>query len=420
MTNELILERLAESFAYPFTPSQARAAVLLAHFITTDKPRPACILRGYAGTGKTSLIGALVRVVRSLGQPVVLLAPTGRAAKVFSRHAGTAAYTIHRAIYRQETFRGESTRFDLGHNALKRALFIVDEASMIGSGGEAGSIFGSGLLLDDLIQYVYSGVGCRLLFVGDTAQLPPVGETLSPALSNDALRSYGLLVGSADLTEVVRQHHDSDVLTEATRLRNLLEESYEGIPPIRTDQRGEVRALPGSELIESLYTDYQNCGEDEVIVVTRSNKRANIYNEGIRSRIFGREEEPTRGDRVMAVKNNYFWTEQAARLLPKDEKLPLDFIANGDTAEVVRIRHVHEQYGFLFGDATLRFSDYEDYELDCRVLLSTLHSESPSLTRDESEQLYTRILEDYAHIPLKRDRMKALREDPYYLSLIHI
>ena len=253
--------------------------------------------------------------------------------------------------------------------------------------------------------------------VGDTAQLPPVGEEDSPALSDDVLRGYGLLVGSADLTEVVRQKSQSDVLSGATLLRTLLAEEFNGIPPIHTDRHGEVRALPGTELIESLVGDYQEFGSDEVIVVTRSNKRANIYNEGIRSRIFDREDELTRGDLIMVVKNNYFWTAQLAKTLQKDETLPFNFIANGDTAEVVRVRNVHEQYGFRFADATLRFPDYADFEMNCRLLLSTLKSESPSLTREENEQLYERILSDYQHIPTKRDRLKALRQDSYYNAL---
>ena len=420
MLNDEILQLISQQFGYPFTPSQQQAATLLSHFVTTPRADAACILRGYAGTGKTSLVGALVKVMRMLKRDVVLLAPTGRAAKVFSHHAGTAAYTIHRVIYRQQTFQGEGTRFSLGFNKLRHALFVVDEASMIssGSGGlGTNALFGTGELMDDLIRYVYSGEGCRLLLVGDTAQLPPVGEEESPALCDDVLKGYGLLVGSASLTEVVHQSKDSDVLSGATLLRTLLTEGFEGIPPIHTDAHGEVRALPGNELIESLVGDYQEYGADNVIVVTRSNKRANIYNNGIRSRIFDREDEITRGDLVMAVKNNYYWTEQCARQLPKDEVMPFNFIANGDTAEVVRIRNVHEQYGFRFADATLRFADYDDFELDCRVLLSTLQSESPSLTHEESNALYERVLEDYMHIPLKKDRMKALRQDSYYNAL---
>lgn len=420
MFNDEILKLIAQQFAFPLTPSQQQAALLLAHFVTTPKAYAACILRGYAGTGKTSLVGALVKVMHLLKRDVVLLAPTGRAAKVFSHHAGMPAYTIHRVIYRQESFQGEGTRFSLGYNKLRNALFVVDEASMISSGTgvmSTDTVFGTGELMDDLIQYVYSGTGCKLLLVGDTAQLPPVGEEDSPALCDEVLRRYGLLVGSASLTEVVRQSSESDVLSGATLLRQLLTEGFEGIPPIHTDAHGEVRALPGNELIESLVGDYQEYGADSVIVVTRSNKRANIYNNGIRSRIFDREDEITRGDLIMAVKNNYYWTEQCVKSLPKDEKMPFNFIANGDTAEVVRIRNVHEQYGFRFADATLRFADYDDFEMDCRLLLSTLQSESPSLTREESNQLYERVLEDYMHIPLKKDRMKALREDPYYNAL---
>lgn len=286
-----------------------------------------------------------------------------------------------------------------------------------GTGGINESIFGTGELMDDLIRYVYSGEGCRLLFVGDKAQLPPVGEEESYALNNDFLKQYGLTVGSADLTEVVRQSKQSDVLSEATMLRTLMQQPFSGIPPIHTHPNGEVRSLPGNELIESLVTDYQEFGVNGVIVVTRSNKRANIYNNGIRAQIFDREEQLVRGDIIMAVKNNYFWAEQCAKALPQGERMPFDFIANGDTAEVVRIRNVHEQYGFMFADATLCFPDYADFEIDCRVLLSTLTSESPSLTSTESNSLYEQVLADYQHIPLKKDRMKALRQDPYYNAL---
>lgn len=418
MSSENIALDIEKELGFVPTAGQQRAIVLLSHFVTTPKPHAACILRGYAGTGKTSIVSALVRVMRKWQKTVVLLAPTGRAAKVFARMAGEGAYTIHRMIYRQETFRGEGTRFDLGYNKFRNALFIVDEASMIATGttGEP-SVFGSGELLDDLMRYVYMSAGCRLLFVGDTAQLPPVGETESAALNNSTLERYGMLVGSADLTEVVRQSHESDVLAGATRIRQLLAEEYYGIPPISTSAHGEVRVLPGNELIESLVSDYRDYGTGGVIVVTRSNKRANVYNNGIRARIFDREEALTRGDLVMAVKNNYYWTERAAKRLPEKEELPFSFIANGDTAEVMSIRNVHEQYGFSFADATLRFPDYNDCELDCRLLLSTLQSESPSLTAAERTTLYERVMEDYAHLPSKKDRLKALREDAYYNAL---
>lgn len=419
MLSDEIAVMIENELGFEPTPGQRKAVTLLSHFVGTPRQHVACILRGYAGTGKTSLVGALVRVMQQLGRPVVLLAPTGRAAKVFARMARTPAYTIHRVIYRQETFQGEGTHFSLGYNKLRNALFIVDEASMInrGTGLATGSQFGTGELMDDLLQYVYTADGCRLLFVGDTAQLPPVGEEESSALSNDTLAGYGLLVGSADLTEVVRQSRDSDVLTGATLIRNLLTDDYPGIPPVHTAPDGEVRIMPGNELIESLVSDYREYGTEGVIVVTRSNKRANIYNNGIRARIFDREDELTRGDLVMAVKNNYYWTEQAAKHLPKGEVMPFTFIANGDTAEVVRIRNVHEQYGFRFADAVLQFPDYDNFELDCRLLLSTLQSDSPSLTTAERNTLYERVLEDYMHIPLKKDRMKALRQDAYYNAL---
>ena len=417
MQSEQIYRALESAFGFPFTPDQERAAMLLACFVASDKPQPACILRGFAGTGKTSLVAALVRVVKALGRTVVLLAPTGRAAKVFSRHAGLPAFTVHRAIYRQETFQGEGTRFSLNFNKLRHALFVVDEASMIAMGHPADSgapAFGSGQLLDDLVRFVYEGEGCRLLLTGDTAQLPPVGEEESGALRAQTLARYGLLVGEADLRQVVRQAEGSSVLAGATLLRRLLAEDFAGLPPLCPDPQGELRRLPAGELIEQLETDYHEVGTEGVLVVTRSNRRANVYNQGIRGRIFGREEALTRDDLVMAVKNNYHWTERAAKGLGPGERLPMDFIANGDAARVVRIRNEHRQHGFIFADATLRFPDYDDFELDCRVLLSTLTSESPSLTREESRRLFEAVEADYAHIPLKRDRMKAVRQDAYY------
>lgn len=410
---------LAAEFPHSFTPLQAEAAARLARFAADAAGPEVFILRGYAGTGKTTLVGALVRALVALRRPVVLLAPTGRAAKVLADRSGRSASTIHRMIYRQETFTGEDTRFSMDFNRLQRAVFVVDEASMIARGEAfSGSPFGSGQLLDDLLRYVHEGVDCRLLLVGDTAQLPPVGEEESPALSTAVMRRYGLRVAEADLTEVVRQSAASGVLANATRLRQCIDGGSEVLPRIAVSRHGEVRVLPGNELIEALVSAYADYGADDTIVVTRSNRRANIYNNGIRARVFDREEEITRGDRVMVVKNNYFWTEQLQAGRDKDEPaLPMNFIANGDTAEVIRIRNVHSEYGFRFADATLRFTDYDDFELDCRVLLDTLASESPSLTAEESHRLYEGVLADYADIPSRRERMKALRRDPYYNAL---
>ena len=408
---------IAEEFGFPFTPMQSKATMALARFVLTPLPDCAFILRGYAGTGKTSLIGAFVRVMKRLERDVVLMAPTGRAAKVLAKHAGTEAHTIHKVIYRQQTFNGEGTKFSIGFNKLKNAIFIVDEASMIAIDDGGASIFGTGQLLDDLIRFVYEGTGCRLLLLGDTAQLPPVGAEESPALMKSVIEQYGLRVGQADLTEVVRQGEQSGVLSNATMLRQSISEEKEELPAIRVSGSGEVRLMPGDELIEALATDYQDYGTQDTIVITRSNKRANIFNNGIRAQILDREDQLNRGDLIMAVKNNYFWTERAAKELPKGERLPMDFIANGDTAEIVRIRNVHEQFGFRFADATLCFPDYGDFEIDCRVLLDTLNSESPSLTHEESQHLYEEVLKDYADIPQKKERMKKLREDPYYNAL---
>lgn len=403
----------------PFEPTfqQAEAIESLSRFLVSPVSDAAFILRGYAGTGKTSLVSAIVRMLNQIHRTVVLLAPTGRAAKVFSAYAGQPAYTIHKAIYRQRTFTGEDTAFNLGYNKLRHALFIVDEASMIANQGFSGARFGSGMLLDDLIRYVFEGEGCKLLLVGDTAQLPPVGEEDSPALSVENLCSYGLRVSHYDLTEVVRQAASSGVLWNATRLRCLLSEGNFQLPQIHARHFPDISFMPGNELVESLEQSYRQCGTSDTIVITLSNKRAIVYNNGIRTRIFDRESELTKGDMIMAVKNNYFWTEQEARHLEKDEHLPFDFIANGDVAEVRHISNVHEMHGFRFADATLCFHDYEDYEMTCRVLLDTLQAEAPSLTHEQSNRLFENVLADYADIPQRRERFKKLRQDPYYNAL---
>ena len=417
MLSDALLQHIEREFPHAFTPLQHEAAEALSRFVMSGARRPAFLLRGYAGTGKTSLVAALVRTLRAIGRPVCLLAPTGRAAKVFSHFAGAKATTIHRTIYRQRTFNGEDTGFDLGFNKLKDAVFIVDEASMLSIGVELNSPFGTGHLLDDLVSYVYQGTGCRLLLVGDRAQLPPVGEEESPALCADVMSAYGLTVSEANLTEVVRQDEASPVLLAATQLRLAMHTEPDTPPRIASGgPRNQLQFLPGNELIEALVSAYSHNGADETIVVVPSNKRAIVYNNGIRARIFDREDELTRGDRVMAVRNNYYWPEQVRKGLSREEaeRIPFDFIANGDTAEVVRIRNIHEQHGFRFADAILRFPDYDEFEMECRVMLNTLTSEAPALTQEESRRLYENVLLDYADIPSRRERMKRLREDPYY------
>ena len=436
MISQLFAQNIAEAFPHAITPHQEAAALNMGEFLSDPRTSQAFILRGYAGTGKTSLVGAVVRVWQQLQRTVVLLAPTGRAAKVFSLHAGSPAYTIHKIIYRQDAFKGEDTHFNPGWNPFKEALFIVDEASMVSNNG-GNRLFGTGCLLDDLIQFVYTGAGCRLMMVGDTAQLPPVGEEESPALQPSILEGYGLNVRMAELTEVVRQAQTSAVLRNATHLRLQIStfdgtsvqgayaddgDAYHavnenGLPLITVGEHSEVRVIPGDELIEALEASYQNWGTSDTIIVTRSNKRANIFNQGVRTRIFDREDILVRGDQIMTVKNNYYWTARAATQLAEGETLPLAFVANGDSAEVVRLHNVHDMHGFQFADATLRFPDYDNYELDCRILLSTLLSDSPSLTSTESAQLYEAVYQDYVDIRNQRERMKAIRQDPYYNAL---
>ena len=409
MINNYLERQIKEIFHFQPTKEQDFVIKMLATFLLSPKSDLLFLLRGYAGTGKTSLVGALVKTLDMLKQKTILLAPTGRAAKVLSSYANHPAFTIHKKIYRQKSFADESASFSICDNLNKHTLFLVDEASMISNEGLSGSMFGSGRLLDDLIQYVYSGEGCRLLILGDTAQLPPVGEEQSPALSAMMLAGYGLEVMEANLTQVVRQAESSGILWNATALRKLLvqDECY-SLPKIRITGFPDVKVVPGNELMEALEACYDNDGLEETIVVCRSNKRANIYNNGIRSRILWREDELNNGDLLMIAKNNYFWTEQE-----KD----MDFIANGELAVVQRVRRQSELYGFRFVDVTLTFPDQDNYELDANLLLDTLQSESPALTRADGDRLFNAVLEDYADIPLKRERMKKMKADPYYNAL---
>ena len=409
MVNTYLGQQIKTNFPYKPTFEQENVVKILANFLFCRKMDVLFLLKGYAGTGKTSLIGALVKTMDQLEQKCILMAPTGRAAKVFSHYAGHPAYTIHKKIYRQKSFSNEVDNFSINDNLHQHTLFIVDEASMIANDGLSGSMFGTGRLLDDLIQYVYSGQGCRLMLIGDTAQLPPVGEEESPALSADALKGYGLEVYEGMLTEVVRQLHDSGILWNATELRRYIaEEDYFTLPPVRVEGFPDIKVVPGNELIETINDCYEQVGMDETIVVCRSNKRANIYNKGIRNTILYREEELESGDLLMVAKNNYFWTEECKEI---------DFIANGDIAEVRRVRREREMYGFRFADVTLRFSDYNDMELEATVLLDTLHTESPALPKEMNDKLFYAVLEDYADITIKRERMKKMKSDPYYNAL---
>lgn len=380
----------------------------MSQFLYDSDPRSAFLLRGYAGTGKTSLVSALIQTLPQLRVNCVLLAPTGRAAKVLSGYAHRPAFTIHKKIYMTATDASGALRTVRAINRHTYTLFIVDEASMIGI--EPTSSHHS--LLEDLVDYVYDGSHCRLMLIGDTAQLPPVGQSESPALDERYLAaSFGLNVSSCELTEVVRQQHLSGILNNATSLRGQIASLVGGdeaeLPLFQTAP--DVVRLMGEDLMETLFREYEGAALEDVVVVTRSNKRANLFNQGIRNSVLFREEEVNAGDYLMVVKNNYYWL---------DNDSTIGFIANGDIVEVLSVRNVQELYGFRFADATLRFVDYpEEQPRDCKLMLSTLNSESPSLTSDEQASLYTTVMEDYADLPHKADRLRELRQNPYYNAL---
>lgn len=394
------------------TAEQEHAIDVFSLFMTDRDDHVVMILRGSAGTGKTTLAGAIVRAMNVLKQKMILLAPTGRAAKVFALNAGHPAYTIHRRIYRQKSA-GDISAFNLNFNNNRDTLFMIDEASMIANQGYGESAFGSGCLLDDLMQFVYSGQNCRMVLVGDKAQLPPVGEDESPALMSDVLRAYGMKVYECDLNQVLRQSEDSGILWNATRIRTLIDDWV--LPKIRFQGFADIVRVPGDELIESLATSYSRVGMDETMVITRSNKRANIYNQGIRNTVLDREDELCRGDQLMIVKNNYYWVK--GDTTNTQSPTPITFIANGDIAVVQRVRNVQELFGFRFADVTMTLPDYDSYELTATVILDSLTTESPALSREQQEQLYNAVMEDYADIPLKADRIKQLKKDKYFNAL---
>ena len=415
--------KILQQFGFPPTQEQANALDVFARFLTDRNPQVVMILRGSAGTGKTSLSGAIVRTLQAIRQKVMLLAPTGRAAKVFSLNSGTPAYTIHRRIYREKSFSGVDGQFNLNDNLFTDTLFMVDEASMVANMGLGGMSFGSGCLLDDLVHFVYQGRNDRLMLIGDKAQLPPVGEEESPALNAAMLQGYGLTVYECDLNEVLRQSEQSGILYNATMIRQMItHDDITQLPKIRFTGFSDIKPMPGAELIEALADSYHHVGLDDTIVVTRSNKRANIFNQGIRNMVLDREEELSHGDILMIVKNNYYWMEEERKKInEKDNQVPSNeipaFLANGDRAKVLKVRRRIDLYGFRFATLLLQFPDYGNYELEATVLLDTLTSEAPALTHEQQEQLFHQIEEDYQDVPLKADRMKAIRQDQFYNAL---
>lgn len=399
MIENFLKNRILTCLPFVANEGQNELITRLGVFLCSHEHRPCFVLRGYAGTGKSSVVGALVQALSQLQQPCVLLAPTGRAAKVLARYANAPAFTIHKCIYRRET-KGDA--FQLGWNRCRNTLFIVDEASMI-SADRDNNVFGSGSLLDDLIQYVFSGEGNRLLLIGDDAQLPPIGHEHSVALDTEYLQGYGLYLYSGYLTEVARQAADSGILNNATRIRCLQYNHH--TEPIQAAP--DVHLLDGQQMVEAIDRSFRTVGEEETIILTRSNRRTNLYNQGVRSQLLSREGILTGGDRVMISRNNYFWTEQY-------EDMP--FLANGDILEVTRLRNEREMYGFHFADAELRSIDYT-WEIQATVWLDSLTTDSPEVSYRLQRELFDLIAQDYPEIKNRRELRDKIMASPYYNAL---
>jgi len=404
---------LLHEFPHATTPGQEQLMGELSVFLSISwkKANALFLLKGYAGTGKTTVVKALVNVLPAIGKRTVLMAPTGRAAKVMAGYTGKQAHTIHRKIYLAWTNKEGQIELKLQKNLHRHTLFIVDEASMIQHAMPAeGQLFSTRNLLDDLFTYVQSGENCRLLFIGDAAQLPPVGLDYSPALDVAFLKSsYHLEIDTFELMEVVRQSQESGILVNATQIREKLSFPEIRFPLFHLNPYPDVLRIDGSELEEALNQAYTGSARENNVVICRSNKRANLFNREIRRRILFLEGEITAGDYLMVVKNNYFW-------------LPLEssagFIANGDIVEVLRIGKIEEIYGFRFADITIRFIDYpEEPELDVKILLDTLNSESAALPQPDNNRLFQTIMEDYAHLRSRRERVDHVKLDPYFNAL---
>lgn len=402
-------EYISQSFPHQPTAQQQELFHKLHNFLVTEDGDECFILRGYAGTGKTTIVGALVKALPKYNFRSILLAPTGRAAKVITNYSGRKAFTIHKRIYRKKSALNVDEAFALAENLSANTLFIVDEASMISNEHNSGN---RETLLRDLVNYVYNTKNCKLMLVGDTAQLPPVGTIDSPALDAKLMKgTFGLDVHTYELTDVLRQQKESGILYNVTNVRNIIREEKEVMPRIVTKGYKDVYRMRGDMLEEGLNYAYNKYGNDDTLIICRSNKNANLYNRQIRGRILYREEELTGGDQLMIVRNNYFW-------LKDQEDSSTGFIANGDIARVKKVRRFEEMYGFRFADVQLEFIDYaEDPILDCKVLMDTLYSEAPALLHEDQRRLYEEAMKDYDHIPNKRDKHQELKLNPYYNAL---
>lgn len=409
MNDTILFDYLCRNLGYPPTDDQTEAIKKLSEYICSNSNDVIFLLTGYAGTGKTSLISALVNTLDQLQMKSVLLAPTGRAAKVLASYSNKKTSTIHKKIYRQQAIREGESLFALDKNKARNTWFIVDESSMISNTSGELSIFGSGRLLEDLVEYVYTGTDCKLILVGDTAQLPPVGVDTSPALDRKCLECFGFAIAHAELRQVVRQSQESGILMNATQIRMKILMNDLSTPKIDYCNYKDIVRLSGNDLIDELSESYDKYGLEGTIIVVNSNKQANMYNQGIRNNIFSREEEISVGDIVMIVKNNYMLVDES------DESGP-GFIANGDIAEIKRIRKYEERYGFRFASMELYFQDY-DLEVESKVLLDVLHLDSPALPSVKAKEFFYAVEADYMHLTSKKKRYDAMKKDPYYNAL---
>ncbi len=443
MDRNALLNILQGNFGFTPTDDQSKVMYHLSAFILTQKERPVYLLRGYAGTGKTTLVSTLVKTLPQIGIKYQLLAPTGRAAKVMSKYTGKTASTLHRKLYRFQAVANGELRMTRAENKSKNTIFIVDECSMISDQGDGFSWSRS--LLDDLIEYVFSGSCCKLLLIGDSAQLPPVGLDISPAMNFDILRnSFNLTIATFEMKEVMRQSFDSGILYNATKIRNLMSTSLQvnestslyqsqyNLPILDINNFSDIEKIDPMSFEELLW---QNFGDkrsnNDAVVVCRSNKRANMFNQAIRSRVLQEEGELSAGEKLMVVKNNYYWSQQDNKTTRQQEAQQsnahssqliaqgqITFLANGDMIEIMRINKIEEMYGFHFADVDIQMLDYEDMPvLSVKIILETLHSESPALTSEESKKLYQAVEEDYMDIPRASDRRKLMKENPYFNAL---
>lgn len=407
MLGNFISNCLLENLEFQPTLGQEDLIRELGVFLASEDPAEIMLIRGYAGTGKTTLLKSLVKTLNTLKQKSVLLAPTGRAAKVLASYSGHPAWTIHKKIYRQKSGRDGLGEFVLDRNLHKHTCFIVDEASMIGD-RSSDSVFGSGDLLRDLLDYMESGSGCRLVLVGDTAQLPPVGLEISPALNPERLISFGYKVREIELTDVVRQAEGSGILFNATSIRHLITRGLKDYPHFNFTVYPDITLVSGEELLETISSSYDRYGTSDTIVVTRSNKRANKFNAGIRREILWREEQVSPGDLLMVVKNNYFW---------KDQGNTLDFIANGDIIRVMKVLSTEEVHGHTFANILISMPDYHDIELEVKVLLDVIDLDGPSLDYEQQKSLYLSVAEDYPDEVSRKGLSDKVSADPYYNAL---